>query len=664
MSGSQPILPVSDGGTFDVDPKKVEEEDDDDDGPEASGINVQAGGVGDLDVPDDGPEASGINVQAGSVDFSGIDVPEDDGGNDGGNDGGVISNAIGGGVTGDKDTSVLDTGVSGDEDTNAVDQIAEQTGVSDLKEREDFQSIAYRYEQSEGNESVGGHLRRLDLAARGASEFVLDNPNASVQENAQGFLETVSGQDAEEIAEGAQADATAYKEATSGALEGTALDNPVTDAVVGAGDALVAEPAKAAVTGATGIDIDEGTTEGEVGAADAFDIGVTIGTAGAGRAGLAAGSAAAKNADEGATVVNRLLGGSDEAGQVAGSGGSTSAGRTLDDAGEAVDDAGRTLDDSRLRADGGPETVGTGPNAPTRTEVSDFTSRYVDDSVTGGDEAATVADDATGATDSQVADAIAGVGDEAATGADETATLADDAAGATDEQVEEAIPATDELLGDSEDVFRLGDEAAAGADETAQVSDEAVAGSDEAATLADDAAGATDEAAQFTDETAAGADETATLADDAAGATDEVAQVTDEAAAGADDSGGVLDTLFGSRRRTAATVGGTTAAALGGGALLEALGTFDTLTVTDPQTGQEYQLIKEKTYPRTENRPNGGVLWQVTTGGGSSQGYTAMLRVQGRNVYILAPNGEETRAQVSKEVFQEAISRARNGRTN
>jgi hypothetical protein len=66
------------------------------------------------------------------------------------------------------------------------------------------------------------------------------------------------------------------EKAVDESIEGTALDNPVTDAVGGAyqfaGDAFVAEPFSAAVKGTTGVDVDTGETDSKLSKWEAFDL--------------------------------------------------------------------------------------------------------------------------------------------------------------------------------------------------------------------------------------------------------------------------------------------------------------------------------------------------------------------------------------------------------
>jgi hypothetical protein len=448
----------------------------------------------------------------------------------------------------------------------AADFAADVTGAEEYAESD--QAAELRSEMQDAQEQGGlmGAASAFDTAARAGFDYVLDNPEASVQDSTRGAIETVTGVESEDQGEAAADLGEDVNEAYTDAKEGTPLDNPVTDAVESVGEVFVADPAKAGLTAATGIDMDTGSTEGNIGAVDAFDVGVTVGTAGVGKAGLSAARGAAKS-DEAAGLVGRLLGrGGDEAGE----GG------------------------ARVMTDGG-EDVFNPRNLPV---LADEAAQGTDE---GADAASSFADDA------MQGGILGGLGRTGAGLADRAGGLVDEIAG-----------------------------------RVSRVTDDAAAGADDAASAADDAA--------------AGADDSAGLVDDALSGSDEAAQGADEAA---DEGAGALRRMLGT---TSGKVAAGTAGALAGGALLESLGTFDRLEVTDPATGESYALTREKQYQPTQQR-DGGILWEVRTGtaeGGytNRQGYTVMVGASGRNVYILDENGNRTRAQVPVETFQEAVQRA------
>jgi len=189
-----------------------------------------------------------------------------------------------------------------------------------------------------------------------------------------------------------------------------------------------------------------------------------------------------------------------------------------------------------------------------------------------------------------------------------------------------------------------------------QASDDVASGTDDAARVTDDAVSASDDAASLSDDAARAGDDAASLSDEAARLTDEAAQA----------GGELLSRVASSTTGKVAAAG---AGVLGAGALAEELGTFDRLQVTDPQTGEEYLLIREKSLQPTQDHPDGGTLWavkSVETQNGeitaqNAQGYTVILSVVGRNVYILGSNGERTQAQASAETFKQAVNRAKGG---
>jgi len=498
-----------------------------------------------------------------------------------------------------------------------ADGLRDVTGATEYTNSQQFREANREYRNIENQGGVFGgvmaNAKRFDVATRTGLDYVFDNPQASVQDTTRGGLEMLTGADGkEDFAQGIQSAAGSYSSFTRGALEGSVLDNPVTDGAVWAGEALVADPAKAAFTLGTGVDVDseDADAEGTVGAVDAFDVGVTIGTSGLGGAGISAGRAALKGSDEGlgladdfGGLASRFTGGSDEAANLASGG----------------DDGGR---------------LGSGI-------VSRFTRS----------------------------------GDEAAGGADDVAARSDVEGQTT--FIDDAGTTSDDFDQFDADIFRVGDGAASesggfvsrllgGGDESGGLlsrfsrgSDEAATTTDDAATVVDDTAGASDDSVRASVEATESADESGGFLRNVLRGSDEGTQLADDGAEAAEESGSLLSRLIPGSTGGKLLAGG--AAAVGGGALLESLGTFDNLQLTDPQTGQQFTMVRQKNYPQTETRPSGGVLWDVKDQSGRSSGYTTILRQEGRNVYILGADGTERRAQIPVETLQEAVRRRQGG---
>lgn len=542
-------------------------------------------------------------------------------------------------------TSAVDDTVSGAGDLAGATGgfLGDVTGASKWAKSDDAASL--RADMADNQDgTVKGALQDFDTAARAGFDFALDNPNASAQEGLKEAMkaptEFATGEQVsdEELGQAFKSAAGKTEDAVQGAVEGTPLDNPVTDAAKGAMDVFVADPAKAALRGTTGVSIDSGGTEGTVGAVDAFDVGVTVGTAGVG----GAAASALKGADEGAAVT-------DEAGGFL----SRVMGQGTDEGAAAADDAASA---TASGADDAPQVMTDGG-------MDVFNPRNLPVVPDDAKSVSSVVDEATGASDEQVRAAV-----NAAESTDEAAAATDDAIQVESRVVDEAAGTTDEAAAATDDATEAGvlrglgvtgaglaDEAGGLVDEaTTRLDDFTARFTDEAAAGGDEAAGATDDAATLSDDAAAGTDEAATGADDAATLSDEAAQAGEE-------SPGLLRRFLGTTTGKVATVG---AGALGGGALLDALGTFDRLKLTDPKTGDTFVLIRTKSYQPTTKHQNGGTLWNVKTGNEQdgftkSKGYTVIVGASGRNVYILDGNGNRTRAQVPPETFQKAIQRAK-----
>lgn len=485
-------------------------------------------------------------------------------------------------------------------------------------------------------QQAGGDLiQQTDIAVKAGTDFLFDNPTFSAQEGlkqvAKAPTELATGRRVsdEELAQSAQDVAGKYSQFTSSKLRGSLLDNPATDLTVAAGEAFIADPAKAATRLTTGVDIDEGSAEGTVGAIDLFDVGVTVGTAGAGKAGLSAARGLAKS-DEAATFASRLLGrGGDETTSLSsrllggGDEGATGGASDLFNTGSrAADEAApgqAAVDEAFAQVD---ETV------PGQAAV--------DEAVQSVEETAAGADEATGGLRNFIDDTLGRSGDEATQATEEAAAGADEASGGL----------LDDLLGratrTSDEAAQAGNEAAGGLEDVFQTSeggktfDELLGGSDEAAQAADESGGLLDDLFGGSDEAAKGTDE-------AARASDELAQGADEA------SPGRLRRFLGSTTGKA-TVG--TGLVLGGGAIGAGLFGGDLMNAPDKiTTASGHTLTHAKDYEPIEKFPQGGRLYAVSKDY-KNIGYWLLLGTKGRNLVVLDTNGEPRQAKISTEQFK------------
>ncbi|EFW90461.1 hypothetical protein ZOD2009_19133 [Haladaptatus paucihalophilus DX253] len=148
----------------------------------------------------------------------------------------------------------------------------------------------------------------VDEGTKEVVDTTLDNDTFSVQDTIRGSAQYALGyDDKQQFAREVSNLAGVLKDHTQGKVAaGTPLDNPITSGVVDAGtflgESLVADPAKTVVTGLTGLDVDKGTAEGEVGAAGLADVALSV-----------VGEKAAMSGLRGA----KYIAGSDEAARVA-----------------------------------------------------------------------------------------------------------------------------------------------------------------------------------------------------------------------------------------------------------------------------------------------------------------------------------------------------------
>lgn len=257
------------------------------------------------------------------------------------------------------------------DDGGVKETVADATGVTDWVESESGQEI-----MQEANEA-DSRWEGFDTAVKAGTDFVLDNPNASLQDTTRERLASAGGfEDDEKLAEWAQEQDEAITETTDESVEGTAFDNPVTDAARTGSDIVFGEFGRTVIGAGTGIDTETGGTEAQTGALELGDIALTAATAGTGRA-AAGGARAASKSDEAASVIGRLTGRGDEAAETAvtqgddllpvvrsGDDAAPGASRWVDDAAEtaarSADERGRFGTDTFGRLTRGGESVGSG----------------------------------------------------------------------------------------------------------------------------------------------------------------------------------------------------------------------------------------------------------------------------------------------------------------
>lgn len=504
---------------------------------------------------------------------------------------------LGGAASGTQ--SAVGRGYSG-----AADFATDVTGIEEFKQSETGQQLSQQVSSADG--PLDQLVARTDAGAKALIELGLDNPNASIQEAAQTPLVKAyqagsgnSNADAADVADAYNRAGGALGGAAGDLIEGTPLDNAATDTAAFAGEALVVDPANAVLTGTTGIDAQQGTDEGTVGAVDLFDVGVTVGTAGLGGAAV---SGAARGADEAPGLASRLAsrlgGGSDDA---------TGA---VDDAASGVDNAATAGDDVTTVPDD--EVTRLGRDPEDSVDAFNFSTR----SSSAGDNAPAILDD----------------GSRAADEASASARTVDDAS--------QTAPST-----------------------TASQSDLAVRSGTENSRLlssirgADDAAGATDDGATLVDDGAAAGDDAATVADDAAQGGDDSGGLVDDLRDRIPSPS--TPTLPGGRATkiglgTGAFVGGGAAASQAIGALTPAQELPENTTATIDGIEYQFQFIEQ--LDSTEEYPTGGRVYRVLQGT-DLEGYWVSLGSDptandGKGeLYLLDENGDIRTASINKRQF-------------
>jgi hypothetical protein len=398
------------------------------------------------------------------------------GGGGGGGFVGSVQDAVGGAASG------VDNVVS-----DPAGAVSDATGFSEFQQSDTYREVRRQRDRGLEKGGVEGAAQALDAGGKAAADLVLDNPQASLQETVQSGIVGAgqAGQDLRAAATGEEAGTVtdesvgeawrdtfnAAGSAVDDAISGTPADNAATDAAAFAGEALVLDPATAAVEATTGIDPETGSTEATVGPVQQFEA-LALGGAGAG----------AKTVTKSTGLAGRLPGLGDEAGQGADDAfnaltrGGDEAAQAGDEAAQAGDEAGQVVDRGEgVVTDGGRVVDDTGRleealPVPARAadegaQAFDDTARTADDALSGGDDVSR-----RGALRSFIRG-----GDDAASGADDLARAGDDTA-------------------------RVGDDVVAAGDDAARAADDAARAGDDVATAADDAASAADEAAQAADE--------------------------------------------------------------------------------------------------------------------------------------------------------------------
>ena len=320
-------------------------------------------------------------------------------------------------------------------------------GVEEARESEQFQRRQQEYNEADGV------LGRFDAATAAGSDFILDNERGSVQDAARSGIERLTGLDSEEQAEAAQDVDDGVTESIDSAVEGTAFDNRGTDAVRTGGDLLLGELVRTGVGASTGIDTEEGDTEARTGALELADIGLTVGTAGAGRAGLAA----ARSSDDVGGLLGRALGrGGDDAAEAGARSGDDVA-RAADDASDGLPAVRGTDDVARAGDDAGSAAArGADDDTIRMTEDADgvfsMAGRSADDA---GSAAARSADEAGGLA-GRIGDTVRSVQGAAARSADDATQAASRAGDSLGDVIRGAARSADDAASRA---ARAGDEA-------------------------------------------------------------------------------------------------------------------------------------------------------------------------------------------------------------
>jgi hypothetical protein len=140
-------------------------------------------------------------------------------------------------------------------------------------------------------------LGKAGAAIEGGVDVAFDNPIYSIQDQNRRAVGQLLGTDSdEETAQAMQRIAKQAEQTTQQTVEGTALDNPVTDGVAWTARLIWADAATAGVTAGTGVDLRTGEADQQVDSISYLDSILTIGTGGTaslvGKGGKAASAAA------------------------------------------------------------------------------------------------------------------------------------------------------------------------------------------------------------------------------------------------------------------------------------------------------------------------------------------------------------------------------------
>lgn len=302
----------------------------------------------------------------------------------------------------------------------ATDAAADATGFDDFRSRDYVQEKQEKYNDIDGTGAFD-RLNRVNTATQVGMDFLLDNPEASVQEGAQEAGMHVYGADTDdELARDIQSDIKTGEEMAYNQIEGGAFDNPVTHGFADLANATVGESLRQGFKMGTGINVEAENPTGEdntnfvEGMEAAIGVLDIAGISGLGRAAASkAGTTALRNAGRLSRPNMSFLSALTKSDEIV-----QSVGRYGDDLISGV----RTGDSAATTA------TRTGDNIPT---LSDETAKLFDNTpVTLGDDAAEAGartgDDATRFTDTTVdaAEAGARTGDEAAQSADNLLTRA------------------------------------------------------------------------------------------------------------------------------------------------------------------------------------------------------------------------------------------------
>jgi len=484
-----------------------------------------------------------------------------------------------------------------------------------------------------------------DTAVGGTVDTVLDNDVVSVQEAAQGTITqtynlAAGGPDRSQdyVFNQLAGFTSSASENVGNAINDTPLDNPVTDATVWAGDAVVGKPARVAASTVIGRDYGSGEDNFRPSAVEAAELAL-----------IGAGGAVGSAARGGGRLTSRLgtaLRGGDEA---------------ASGADDAVTAATRVTE----------ETTSVTPDGvlPAGTSVIDNTGSTV---TSGGDNLGRVADDVTENADDVADDALDVFNPRTGTGSPGSggASAADDVTETTVQAGDDGLPALDDLSpaargGDEavETTVRAGDDGVPALDDLSP----AARGGDDSGSIIDDATdplrAGDDGAPRWADAAFRGGDDAAPALDDlspaARGADDTGEAVARTGEDVADDSPGLFSRLtpdLGSRARTGGLL-------IGGGLAGAAATTVfsddevpDEFTATDANGTQYTFVASEVLQPENSDEFEAAATLYAVAQEQSALGFWVVFGADGNgNLILLGPNGNKRTSTLTPAQFENSL---------